>query len=169
MSLNSPSVFYKCNEPLDYISPFKVYLDGEMDPTSWRKTKAIPFLKKHQIKFYDPQEIEWNPNIINIQNEERDSCDIILFVIDSSVPAIHSSINAMKHIYETPNKLVIVVESWIPFDNTNPVFIHEVNKARKNIVQIADDNGVYVHSNINDALVCISKLKECRRCRFITS
>ena len=53
------------------VSNFQVFLGGACNPTSWRQDIAIPILSQHSISFYNPQRPDWDPQMIEIEDQAK--------------------------------------------------------------------------------------------------
>ena len=53
------------------VSNFQVFLGGACNPTSWRQDVAIPILSQHSISFYNPQRPDWDPQMIEIEDQAK--------------------------------------------------------------------------------------------------
>lgn len=50
-------------------SAYDVFLGGSCNPTTWRKDVAIPHLKGRGITFYNPQQANWVPEMIELEHQ----------------------------------------------------------------------------------------------------
>lgn len=163
--INSVSTYdsYPGNHP----GNFKVFLGGACGPTVWRKKTAIPFLSAHNIEYYNPQVDNWYPELINIEEAEKESADALLFVIGAT-SGIASMIEAMEHIVCSPQRLVLVLEDWMPEDATDPKYLNDVNRGRKYLRSAAKKNDIVMYDSLNAALNTVVSMRDFRRERLTT-
>ena len=50
-------------------SAYDVFLGGSCNPTTWRKDVAIPHLKGQGITFYNPQQANWVPEMVELEHQ----------------------------------------------------------------------------------------------------
>ncbi|XP_071802208.1 uncharacterized protein [Asterias amurensis] len=74
--------------------PFKVFLGGSCNPTTWRKDIAIPHLNKVNLSYYNPQVENWTHELIAIEDEAKMIAELLLFVIDNSTRSVASLVEA---------------------------------------------------------------------------
>jgi len=76
------------------VSNFQVFLGGACNPTSWRQDVAIPILSQHSISFYNPQRPDWDPQMIEIEDQAKQVADVLLFVVDNKTRSTSSMVEA---------------------------------------------------------------------------
>ena len=50
-------------------SAYDVFLGGSCNPTTWRQDIAIPHFKSQEITFYNPQQANWVPEMIELEHQ----------------------------------------------------------------------------------------------------
>ena len=74
------------------ISAYDVFLGGSCNPTTWRQDSAIPFLKSHKITYYNPQQSNWVPEMMEWEHQAKQSSRVLLFVVAKETRNIASMI-----------------------------------------------------------------------------
>lgn len=62
-------------------SAYDVFLGGSCNPTTWRREVAIPHFKSHGITFYNPQQSNWVPEMIELEHQAKQTSQILFFVL----------------------------------------------------------------------------------------
>jgi hypothetical protein len=70
----------------------QVFLGGSCNPTTWRKEQAIPVLKNAGVVYFNPQVEHWSPDLCQIEEKAKASCDILFFVLDNMTRGIASMV-----------------------------------------------------------------------------
>lgn len=101
------------------ISGFQVFLGGSCNPTTWRKDLAIPFFKKHAITYYNPQVGNWRPDLMELEDQAKQTADLLFFVIDNQTRSTASMVEA-AYIAGCGRQLILVIRKFMA-----PVFIYD--------------------------------------------
>ena len=64
------------------LKPHEVFLGGACNPTTWRSSLAIPFLKDNFTTYFNPQKENWSPEMIENEEIAKRSAKLLLFVLD---------------------------------------------------------------------------------------
>ena len=73
-------------------SAYDVFLGGSCNPTTWRTDTAIPFLKSKGITYYNPQQPNWVPEMIELEHQAKQTSKVLLFVISNQTRNVVSLI-----------------------------------------------------------------------------
>lgn len=76
---------------------YQIFLGGSCSFTTWREDKAIPYLKKNQVKFFNPQIDKWFPDLIEIKKKAKESSKVLLWIITNETRGT-SSLIEVAHI-----------------------------------------------------------------------
>lgn len=99
------------NEKEDEVAPvpiYDVFLGGSCNPTTWRSDYACPELKKFNVTYYNPQRDDWSPALVALEAHVKESCRILLFVIDKQTRAIASMLEAAEYIAAGRNVVLAI-------------------------------------------------------------
>ena len=78
------------NVRLDQIdTPHRFFLGGTTAETGWRDL-VIPELEKRGLEYFDPRVEDWNEEARKREEEEKDKCDTMLFLITPEMKGIYS-------------------------------------------------------------------------------
>jgi len=98
-------------------SAYDVFLGGSCNPTTWRTDLAIPFLKSHAITFYNPQQPNWVPEMIELEHQAKQTSKVLFYVLSNKTRNIVSMMEIAYYagsIFSRGWKLVVVLE---PYDD----------------------------------------------------
>jgi len=73
-------------------SAYDVFLGGSCNPTTWRHDTAIPHLKSQNITYYNPQQANWVPEMIELEHQAKQSSRVLLFVVANQTRNVSSMI-----------------------------------------------------------------------------
>lgn len=73
-------------------SAYDVFLGGSCNPTTWRQDAAIPHLKSQNITYYNPQQANWVPEMIELEHQAKQSSRVLLFVVANQTRNVSSMI-----------------------------------------------------------------------------
>jgi hypothetical protein len=141
-----------------------IFLGGSCNPTTWRKDAAIPMFEMEGVSFYNPQIEDWTPDLVEIESKAKDSCKILLFVIDNQTRAIASMLEAAEYI-GVGRKVVCVIQAVeegqsIAGDLVPPHAVKDFNRARSYLRDIANRHGIPCFSKIPHAIQeCVNIVK----------
>ena len=85
----------------------RIFLGGMCGKTTWRRG-LIPELEKHGLEYYNPQVDEWHEGIIAIEKEEKEKCDVLLFVIGRDTRGTASCAEAAYYIGRGRNVALVI-------------------------------------------------------------
>ncbi|KAL3091453.1 hypothetical protein niasHS_004858 [Heterodera schachtii] len=95
--------------PLDQAEPiYDVFLGGSCGNTCWRRDIVIPYLKKRDISYYDPQRPVWSENMIQEEQRAKENSRIFLFVLDPGTINATSFLEIAYLAARKASKLVVV-------------------------------------------------------------
>lgn len=122
----------------------KVFLGGTCGDSTWRND-LIPKLK---IEFFNPQlgVGEWTPAHSEIEEKEKDECDICLYVISPETSSMWSIAEVVDDSNKRPKKTVF----FINVKDEGLVFSkHELNALDKIGILVLNNGGLYFESYNN--------------------
>ena len=88
-------------------SAYDVFLGGSCNPTTWRQDTAIPHFKSNSITFYNPQQANWVPEMIELEHQAKVTSQILFFVINDQTRNVASMIEVCQ--YAGSNRRLVVV------------------------------------------------------------
>ncbi|XP_025112006.1 uncharacterized protein LOC112574880 isoform X2 [Pomacea canaliculata] len=149
----------------DSSSNFQVFLGGSCGspkgPSLWRQQEAIPYLKQHNITFYNPQVNTWRPELIELEDRAKQVADLLLFVIENCTRAV-VSLCEIAYLVGCQRQIVVMFK-----DLKGDVFSvcdetiserekEDLRRGRQVLIDIIERNGIPVFDNMNKALDCLS-------------
>ncbi|XP_064616806.1 uncharacterized protein LOC135480810 [Liolophura sinensis] len=93
------------------VAHFQVFLGGSCNPTTWRRDEAIPFLKEHDITFYNPQVSHWSPELIELEDQAKQVADLLFFVIDNQTRATASRVE-VAYLVGCGRQIIVVLKDY---------------------------------------------------------
>ena len=73
-------------------SAYDVFLGGSCNPTTWRQKDAIPYLKSQSITYYNPQQANWVPEMMELEHQAKQSSRVLLMVVANATRNVASMI-----------------------------------------------------------------------------
>lgn len=129
-----------------------VFLGGSCNPTTWRKTLAIPRLEAKNITYYNPQVDEWHEGLMAVEATHKEGARVLLFVIDNQTRGIASIAEAAYYIGRR-RKVVLVIQNHASGGGVvNDDEVKDLNRGRSYIQDFAKKHNVPVFATVNDAI-----------------
>jgi len=147
-------------------SAYDVFLGGSCNPTSWRQDSAIPHLKGQGITFYNPQQANWVPEMIELEHQAKVTSQILFYVLNDQTRNIGSMIEVSQ--YAGSNRRLIVVltpypgqDHHINGESLTKNEYEDLQGAMTMVQDLIERQGIPVFHNLRVALDCTTKvLKE---------
>lgn len=79
--------------------PQRFFLGGTTAGTGWRD-EVIPELKKRELEFFDPRVEDWNDEARKKEEEEKEKCDTMLFLITPEMKGVFSVAEVINSSWE---------------------------------------------------------------------
>jgi len=143
-------------------SQFSVFLGGSCNPTTWRHDIAIPFLKENQITFFNPQVTNWKPELMELEDQAKQTAELLFFVIDNQTRSTASMVEA-AYLAGCGRQLVLVIkdflgpETYIMGEKLTTVELCDLERSHAYLTDLVERQGIPVFSNIHTALACTNK------------
>lgn len=148
-------------------SAYDVFLGGSCNPTTWRKDVAIPHLKAQGITFYNPQQANWKPEMVELEHQAKNSSQILFWVLDTEKTRNVASMVEVSQFSGSNRRLIVVVSPFPGPDHTiagEPITKAEYEDLQNGVETVQDlieRQGTPVFASLEVALACTSKvLKE---------
>ena len=93
-------------------SAYDIFLGGSCNPTTWRQDQAIPHFKGKDITFYNPQQANWSPEMIELEHQAKVTSQILFYVLNDQTRNVASMIEVSQ--YAGSNRRLIVVLNPYP-------------------------------------------------------
>jgi len=147
-------------------SSYDTFLGGSCNPTTWRQDLAIPHFKGKDITFYNPQQANWSPEMIELEHQAKVTSQILFYVLNDQTRNVASMIEVSQ--YAGSNRRLIVVlspypgpEHTINGEQLTKAEYEDLKTAMETVQDLIERQGIPVFSNIKVALTCTTKvLKE---------
>jgi len=147
-------------------SAYDVFLGGSCNPTTWRMDVAIPHFKGQGITFYNPQQANWVPEMIELEHQAKVTSQILFFVINEQTRNVASMIEVSQ--YAGSNRRLVVVlnpypgpDHLINGEQMTKAEYEDLQAAMETVQDLIERQSIPVFNNIKVALNCTTKvLKE---------
>lgn len=145
-----------------------VFLGGSCNPTTWRSEVAIPFLRKVQVNYYNPQVAQWTPELIEEENRAKTNAGVLLFVIDNLTRSV-SALIELAELAAGNRILVCVLKQFIqPEARIGGQIIsareyHDLRHAQTVVKRLMERRGVPVFADLPEALAYTADLIKTQR------
>jgi len=147
-------------------SAYDVFLGGSCNPTSWRQDIAIPHFKSQDITFYNPQQANWVPEMIELEHQAKVTSQILFYVINEQTRNVASMMEVCQ--YAGSNRKLIVVlnpypgpDHQINGEKLTKAEYEDLQSAMETVQDLIERQSIPVFNNIRVALNCTTKvLKE---------
>ncbi len=145
-------------------SAYDVFLGGSCGPTTWRADIAIPFLKQHGITYYNPQQSNWVPEMIELEHQAKTTSQVMFFVLDEKTRNVVSMVE-VAYLAGAGQKLIVCLSSY-PASAGHSINGEEVslaecavlNGAMTTVHDLVEREGIPVFSSPSTALSCAHKV-----------
>ena len=145
------------------LAKFQVFLGGSCGdakaPTTWRHDQAIPFLKKENITFYNPQVNTWRPELIELEDRAKCVADLLFFVIDNRTRSV-TSLCEIAYLVGCWRQIVVVFNDFlchveeVGCERTTLGERDDIARARNVLIDIIERNCFPVFHDLETALKC---------------
>ncbi|GFO00601.1 ralbp1-associated eps domain-containing protein [Plakobranchus ocellatus] len=161
------------------LANFQVFLGGSCGcskkPSTWRHDMAIPFLKKENITFYNPQVNTWRPELVELEDRAKNVAELLFFVIDNNTRSV-ASLCEIAYLVGCKRQIIVVFSGFdeaveeVSLEKTTDREQHDIARARNVLMDIIERNSIPVFSNIDAALHCAAvHLKQGIRVQDLTA
>jgi Ca2+-binding EF-hand superfamily protein len=135
---------------------YQVFLGGSCNPTTWRRDLAIPHLTNSGVTFYDPQVDDWSPRYVELEDQAKESSEVLFFVIDNQTRGIASMVE-LAYLAGAGRTLVAVmldfdVESAINGEVLKERERTDLNRGHDFLCSILHREGIPLFEDISIAL-----------------
>ncbi|XP_059150943.1 uncharacterized protein LOC131937480 isoform X2 [Physella acuta] len=145
------------------LANFQVFLGGSCgcthNPTTWRHDIAIPFLKKENITFYNPQVNTWRPELVELEDRAKNVAELLFFVIDNKTRSV-VSLCEIAYLVGCGRQIIVVFSAFnsevkeVSLEKTTEREREDITRARNVLMDIIERNSIPVFSDIELALKC---------------
>ena len=101
----------------------EVFLGGPCNLTTWRHEHAIPHFQSHFVSFYNPQDDDWTPELVQIEHQAKESAALLFFVIDHDTRSL-AAIAEVCYLAARRRKIVVVINP-MPDDQRETKFFQQ--------------------------------------------
>ncbi|XP_071947867.1 uncharacterized protein [Antedon mediterranea] len=145
---------------LSYMSSFQVFLGGSCNPTTWRHDIAIPLLKQYGLTYYNPQVDEWDPHLIEVEEQAKQLAQLLVFVIDNTTRSTASLVEAA---YLAGNdRPVILVIKGLPIEVAGEKLteseLNDLNRGHHFLIDLVQRKCLPIFEDIETAVHCAAKV-----------
>jgi len=135
---------------------YQVFLGGSCNPTTWRRDLAIPHLTNAGVTFYDPQVDNWSPRYVELEDQAKESSEILFFVVDNQTRGIASMVE-LAYLAGAGRTLVAVMLDFDAESSINGELLKErertdLNRGHDFLCSILHREGIPLFEDISIAL-----------------
>ena len=144
-------------------SAYDVFLGGSCNPTTWRQDTAIPYLKTQGITFYNPQQSNWVPEMIELEHQAKQTSQILFFVMNELTRNVVSMIE-VAYLAGANRRLIVVINPYpgaghlINGESLSEMEFAELSQGLTTVHDLVERQGLPVFDDINVALNCSAKV-----------
>lgn len=113
----------------------KIFLGGTCNGSQWRE-EVIPHLR---VDYFNPVVPEWTEDAYKRELQERETCDICLYVITPKAEGFFSVAEVADDSNKRPKKTVMCL---LTDDDGQQFSSHQLNSLRK-VGKLVSENGAY--------------------------
>ena len=88
----------------------RVFLGGTCNGSTWRET-LIPMLVRQGFDYFDPVVPDWTPECKAVEIQERETCDVCLYVLTPKMTGVYSVAEVVDDSNKRPRRTVLCVLS----------------------------------------------------------
>ena len=142
---------------------YDVFLGGSCNPTTWRRDIAIPHFKSHGITFYNPQQSNWVPEMIELEHQAKQTSEVLFFVVNEKTRNVVSMIE-ISYLAGKRRKLVCVLAKYprhghkICNEDVSEAEWSDLNSAVTMVHDLVERQGIPIFSSMEVALDCATKI-----------
>jgi len=144
-------------------SAYDVFLGGSCNPTTWRQDTAIPHFKSQGITFYNPQQANWVPEMIELEHQAKVTSHILFYVVNEQTRNVASMIEVCQFAGNN-RRLVVVLNPYpgpdhaINGEQLSKTEYDDLQGAMETVQDLIERQGIPVFNNIHVALHCTTKV-----------
>ena len=146
---------------------YDVFLGGSCGPTTWRADTAVPFLRSHGITFYNPQQSNWVPEMIELEHQAKQTSQIILMVLNEQTRNVVSMIEC-SYLAGARRRIMVVIRPYPELESapahsfgseraTDPE-LRDLNAALTTVHDLVERREIPVFADLDVALACLWKV-----------
>jgi hypothetical protein len=114
----------------------KIFLGGTTNNSTWREI-LIPMLEKKNIDYFNPVVEDWTEECFQIEELEKEKCDICLYTITPYMTGTYSIAEIVDDSNKRPEKAILII---LQSDGKKEFDIGQLKSLIK-VKKIIDDNG----------------------------
>ncbi|KAK2191809.1 hypothetical protein NP493_45g06016 [Ridgeia piscesae] len=154
-------MFYFCRTHEPALMWQLIFLGGSCNPTTWRHDVAIPFLKQHGITFYNPQVSNWRPELMEIEDQAKQTAELLFFVVDNQTRSTASMVEA-AYLAGCGRQLILVIKDFtgpveIAGETLSSREVDDLERSHAYLTDLVERQGIPVFSEMDAALKCTAK------------
>ena len=142
---------------------YDVFLGGSCNPTTWRKDLAIPHFKSAGITFYNPQQSNWVPEMIELEHQAKQTSRLLFFVANEKTRNVVSMIE-ISYLAGKKRTLICCLSRYpesehrINNESLSPTELADLQEGMTVVNDLVERQGIPVFDNIQIALDCATKV-----------
>ena len=144
-------------------SAYDVFLGGSCNPTTWRQDVAIPYFKSQGITYYNPQQSNWVPEMIELEHQAKQTSQILFFVLNELTRNVVSMIE-VSYMSGHRRRLIVMIHPYpstkhtINGERLPDLELNDLENALATVHDLVERQGAPVFNNINSAMSCVAKV-----------
>lgn len=130
----------------------RVFLGGTCNESKWRDD-LISKLDPNLIEYFNPVVEDWTKECMEIEKQERQTCDFCLYTITPKMAGVYSIAEVVDDSNKRPNKTILCILDKDESEN----FTKSQLKSLKQVGEMVKQNGGQVFTNLDDVAKYLNK------------
>ena len=145
---------------------YDVFLGGSCGPTTWRADVAVPYLRSNGITFYNPQQSNWVPEMIELEHQAKQTSQIIMMVLNEQTRNVVSMIES-SYLAGARRRIMVVIRPYPTQPEKQHCFgserasdseLRDLNAAMTTVHDLVERRELPVFDDLDVALSCLRKV-----------
>ena len=144
---------------------YDVFLGGSCGPTTWRADVAAPYLRSHGITFYNPQQSNWVPEMIELEHQAKQTSQVILMVLNEQTRNVVSMIES-AYLAGARRRVMVVIRPYpeeagrhsFGSERASESELRDLNAALTTVHDLVERQEFPVFDDLDVALSCLRKV-----------
>lgn len=130
----------------------RVFLGGTCNNSKWREN-LISKLDPNTIEYFNPVVEDWTKECMEIEKQERQTCDFCLYTITPKMTGVYSVAEVVDDSNKRPKKTILC----ILIQDESEEFNRSQLKSLNQVGEMVKENGGQVFNNLDDVAKYLNK------------